>query len=164
MKNNLFNICFGLFTLTILLFSSDINAQSSVSVYDELLREIKTNSYTMNLTAATVRRSSNTTNYTYTTHGVGRVDGGRYASAVTATAQVAFSDRNKFKGKKDVQKLFLSKSGRTIVAYISLESWGKSREYISDIQVHKERYGYYLTGKYNNGFSSTRYAISFFKQ
>ena len=154
MKNNLFKLLFGVFAFFIWSNATGLQAQSNITLFNEILNETYTQPRLLNITGNNTKHRS-----TYTVHGIGFLRKDRNRRTIEGiVGEAAFSDRNNFSGKKDRQTLLLSTQGNNVRVQIRLDSWGRGLETLSNVRIHKEKFGYFITGEYQ----TTHYIIAIY--
>lgn len=169
MKTIIKNFIVILTVLFTFIAAENLQAQSSY-YFDILKRELSSwkgvsnNQVAGRYTISTVRYGGQG-NFGYT----GSSQSGKVYSIVSINSNtisfnpsVAFSDR-RCTDPKDLTTVEVKKeSGRTVV-YVTLNRWGNARFRLSNVRFHRERYGYFITGEFNNSVESSHIIISFFR-
>ena len=138
----------------------------NVSHFQHMLKAIqKSCDYDMNFTGNTVRRRSSGKSYSYTFHDSAKLgdDAVVKNTLKRRLGNIAFSDRNFFQGNKDYSTVEFKIVGSRVDMIITSHTWGGGKKTIRNVNVKKESFGYFITGKHTNSRSTTYYTISIYR-
>ena len=150
-------------------------AQSSVSVFKELIQKIDDNLLcpSMNYTLVTVRQNPNRPHkdYSYTSFGKAKISLKRGNRGIVGETRdgdqngfiTGFSDRDFFQGNKDLTKVEFSLTGNSIIGSSHLITWGVKPQ-IENVKVFKKPFGYFITGEINASNSSSILTIAIYNE
>lgn len=110
-------------------------------------------------TGTTVRTVKNGL-HQYTFHAESRLNLTADSKGLAGRFKVAFSDRNGFKGAKDDTGIDIKVQGTQIEVEVTLHRWGGGKFKLSNVKATKEKHGYWLTGEYKEGRSTTYCTIA----
>lgn len=74
-----------------------------------------------------------------------------------------FSDRNNFTGRKTLEGIKIYGATNTIKVEIKLVTWGNKTIVLRDVKIHKDGFGYFITGRVTDGNRTVYYTLGIFE-
>jgi|GEM_PF-2065967 len=170
MKTQPFSILRFALVALLLLSLGTVSAQSSTTVFDEMLRWLNTdplmkagdcnNGFAALMTNNTIRTNSTGKIYQYASFGQGNVQGRcrcfnhPNATEMNLGMQQSFSDRNNFQGGKDNIGYRIFKQGTQINIETTLYTWGNAKSTVRSVEVIKTSLGYGIRWRAGDGYQT----------
>ncbi|MGV6845239.1 MAG: hypothetical protein ACWA42_03830 [Lutibacter sp.] len=79
------------------------------------------------------------------------------------SALMEFSDRKNFQGPKTRESFKIYGATNTISVEIKLETWGNKTIVLRNVQIHRDGYGYFITGRVTDGTRTVYYTLGIYE-
>ena len=79
------------------------------------------------------------------------------------SVKMEFSDRNNFAGPKTRESFKIYGRTNTISVEIKLETWGNKTIVLRNVEIHKDGFGYFITGRVTDGNRTVYYTLGIYE-
>jgi len=100
----------------------------------------------------------------YTSYGRGSlIKENNFTLKTIGSVKMEFSDRNNFSGAKTLENIKIYGRTNTISVEIKLATWGNKTIVLRDVKIHKDGFGYFITGRVTDGNRTVYYTLGIFE-
>jgi len=100
----------------------------------------------------------------YTSYGSGSlIKENNYTLKSARSVNMEFSDRKNFAGPKTRESFKIYGRTNTISVEIKLESWGNKTIVLRNVEIHKDGFGYFITGRVTDGNRTVYYTLGIYE-
>jgi hypothetical protein len=86
-----------------------------------------------------------------------------YTLKSARSVNMEFSDRNNFAGAKTRESFKIYGRTNTISVEIKLETWGNKTIVLRNVEIHKDGFGYFITGRVTDGNRTVYYTLGIYE-
>ncbi|OIP50789.1 MAG: hypothetical protein AUK33_06125 [Flavobacteriaceae bacterium CG2_30_34_30] len=130
-------------------------------VFAELYNRIKNGGECFDAKVSSVSTKNN--NYAFVSFAYGFIEKDGY-NLKTILYQTEFDDRNNFQGAKTKEEIAIINTGSNAIGVnVKMITWGNRTLRLTNVNITKESYGYFITGKITDGNRTVYYTIGIYK-
>lgn len=129
-------------------------------VLDRLISKINDGfMFNAHISSSTVKKNKNV-EMPFTSFGMGSVNLKKGGTVHVNNIKTSFNDRNHFQSKTTMESLTLSSKGNKLIVTMKFHTWANQVIELSNVEVSKERFGYFIRGMQTNSTKTTYYTIA----